>query len=181
MDLATINGGRLPLLTDADLQLGYEQHRLGARNGDNAVIFRRRPVATHSRYAGAEYLAIHGLNQMVGSSDLLMQPELTATVQRSGKKTWRPCRSTIPIDRPPVANHDSYQVDEGGVLVVEKTGAWQSERSHPPGRCGDGATWGRCRLTTLSAGIGSIATTTTRSGGKERPSSVTAIRTWRPW
>lgn len=67
---------------------------------------------------GANVLAIHGLNQSLGSSDLLMQPELVAMVDAGGRQS-NAATVTVNVtgvDFPPIARDDAYSVAEGQTL-----------------------------------------------------------------
>jgi VCBS repeat-containing protein len=67
---------------------------------------------------GANTLAIQGLNANLESSDLLMQPELIATIRPSGHRS-NPATVTVNVtgvDYAPIAHDDSYHVDEGATL-----------------------------------------------------------------
>jgi hypothetical protein len=121
----------------------------GANGDDNALIFQPFDLTPHlgALRTGQNVLAIQGLNQTVSSSDMLIQPELTATVQQLGSKSniATVTVDVTPVDYPPVAVNDHYQIAEGNTLVADKTGPRTARELLVP----EGAMWRYSDLGTL--------------------------------
>lgn len=123
--VAFLNGTKVASIYAPD-SLTYNTSTNGLNGGDaSALEFRTFDLTPYlgSLRVGANVLAIQGLNQFTTSSDLLMQPELTAMVAQSGQASNVGVVNIAvnPIPDAPTAAQDSYQVDEGGVLTVTST------------------------------------------------------------
>ncbi|RIK75719.1 MAG: hypothetical protein DCC68_20750 [Planctomycetota bacterium] len=72
--------------------------------------------------AGTNVLAIHGLNIVLASSDMLVQPELTATIQPRGQvsNAATVTVNVTGVDYPPIARDDVYSTDEGQTLTADQ-------------------------------------------------------------
>jgi VCBS repeat-containing protein len=119
---AFINGVRVTSAYAPDT-LFYNSTAIGNTNGDsNAVVFQNfdlTPFLSALR-TGNNILAIQGLNQSLGSSDLLMQPELIATIATSGQisNVATVTVNVENVDHVPVARDDDYFAEAGETLVV---------------------------------------------------------------
>ncbi|MEX2186008.1 MAG: Ig-like domain-containing protein [Pirellulales bacterium] len=89
----------------------------GSNGDDNAIVFQTFNVSSFisALRPGTNVLAIHGLNLTAGSSDLLMQPELTATVHEQGRLSNA---ATVSVDVAgvefaPIARDDAYSIIAG--------------------------------------------------------------------
>lgn len=120
--VAFINGVEIAR-AHAPSSLTYNSRTSGnSRPDDQAVIFDTfdaTPFISALR-SGANILAIHGLNQTLDSSDMLMQPELTAVVDPRGRlsNSATVTVNVAGVDYPPVASEDVYFIDEGETLDV---------------------------------------------------------------
>jgi hypothetical protein len=123
---AFINGTRVASSL-APTNLTYNsQTTAGTPSDADGLIFRTYDASSFisALLPGENVLAIHGLNQTISSSDLIMQPELIASVrsggQRSNSATVTVSVSAVP-DAPRAAN-DTYVALEGTELVVAGQG-----------------------------------------------------------
>jgi hypothetical protein len=112
----------------APSDLAYDTSTNGANGGDaSALSFRTFDLTPYlaSLRAGPNVLAIHGLNQFTTSSDLLMQPELTAMVSWPGRLS-NPATVNVQVASAPDAprtTNDFYEINEGSTLVVSPGGS----------------------------------------------------------
>jgi hypothetical protein len=98
----------------------------GFGNGDtNAIVFETFDISQFASVlrAGPNVLAIHGLNLEPASSDMLIQPELVATIQPRGRlsNAATVTVNVTGIDYPPIARDETYTIAAGETLNVENT------------------------------------------------------------
>jgi hypothetical protein len=124
---AFLNGVRVASSWAAD-SLNYASAITGPGfgNGDtNAIVFETFDISqfASSLRAGTNILAIHGLNLEPASSDMLIQPELVATILPQGRvsNVATVTVNVTGVDYPPIARHDTYAMIEGETLNVENT------------------------------------------------------------
>jgi hypothetical protein len=124
---AFLNGVRIAGDFDPEV-LTYNSAAPGANRNDTAsATFRDFDITAfrHALRPGTNVLAIHGLNIVLLSSDLLIQPELVAIVSDLGVDS-NPATVSVNVtgvDYPPIARDDVYEVAENQVLLADADGS----------------------------------------------------------
>lgn len=122
---AAFINGTLVASASAPAVLAYDSAATNDHPDTQATIFEPFDITSFASALrpGTNVLAIQGLNSAINSSDMLVQPELTATIHPRGQVS-NAATVTVNVtgaDYPPIARDDGYSVDEGETLEASQT------------------------------------------------------------
>lgn len=118
--VAYVNGVEVAR-ANAPTPLTYNSSATASTTDADAVVFQEFDISSFAATleVGGNVLAIHGLNELLDSTDLLIQPELLATVTARGRVSNAATVQLNVVPPNPVANDDTAATLEQTPLAID--------------------------------------------------------------